>query len=152
LRCSRAHRLDRGMAEGGRRWWCSRRKTTAQETPLPGFGSRCPGQELGAGGAHCRGAPFGPVGRHGCGSTVAGDGERRRWRQEAWLKRKQRASARRRKRKRLLHRRTHGSIRPRPPWVGGVDRQRWPLCRECGHRLVTGSAVSEAGPVTVAHG
>jgi hypothetical protein len=64
LRSSRARRLDRGRIEGGRRRWCSQRKTMARETPLPNFGSWRPEQELSAGGARCRDAPFGPVGWH----------------------------------------------------------------------------------------
>jgi hypothetical protein len=50
------------------------RKTTSWRTPLPGFGSQCPLQELGAEGAWSRGAPYGPNERHRGGSAVAADG------------------------------------------------------------------------------
>jgi hypothetical protein len=102
-----------------------RRKTMAQRTPLPGFGSRRLRQELGAEGAWSQGAPYGLDGRHRGGSAVAASGERSgRHECGSRVERERKSKRERRKWRRLLHCSSMREDKADQPTWGGGNRRR----------------------------
>jgi hypothetical protein len=123
-----------------------RRKTMAQRTPLPGFGSRRLRQELGAEGAWSQGAPYGLDGRHRgaqrwlpVASGAAGASVEAEWRGRG------RASARGENGGGFSTAHPCMKIRPTNPHGVAATGAEVPHRRERGHRLVTGCIVGAHG-------